>query len=115
MINLLPTDIKQDVMYARRNTILRHWIIGMTIALLVLALIIAGGLLYMKKSVKDYTVQVENSRQALKSQDLEQIQKDLADISTNTKLAVDVLSREILFSKLLRQIGSALPSGTQLN
>ncbi|MGI9027737.1 MAG: PilN domain-containing protein [Candidatus Saccharimonadales bacterium] len=114
MINLLPHDIKQDIMYARRNTKLRTWIIAAIVSLTGVGFIVIGGLIYMKQSVNSYTSQVNQSREGLKSQQLEETQKRVEEISTNTKLTVQVLSREILFSKLIRQIGSALPAGTAL-
>jgi len=42
------------------------------------------------------------------------IQKRVEDISGSLKLVVQVLSREILFSTLIRQIGSAIPAKASL-
>jgi Tfp pilus assembly protein PilN len=114
MINLLPGDYKEDIMYARRNTRVRHWIILSTLALAGVGIIVAGGLLYLRQSVNSSNKQLELSRQMLETQKVGETQKRLEEISANTKLTVQVLSREILFSKLLRQIGSALPNSTVL-
>src|SRR5690606_22505399 len=77
-------------------------------------LIILAGLFYMNQTIKSQTKAVEESRQNLQVQNVEGTQKKVEEISSNTKLATDVLSREILFSKLIRQIGSALPANTAL-
>lgn len=114
MINLLPPDIKQDIFYARRNTRLRNWIIAGAVALAGLGVIVVGGLIYMQQAVKNQMSQVEQSRQNLQAQKVDETQKRVEEISGNTKLTVEVLSREILFSKLIRQIGSALPANTAL-
>ena len=114
MINLLPAEIKQDIFYARRNTKLRSWIIVSLLALAGVAVIVAGGLLYMQQQINNYTKQADQGRQQLQAQQVEETQKRVEEISTNTKLATQVLSREILFSKLIRQIGSALPANTVL-
>ncbi len=114
MINLLPTDIKQDITYARRNTQLRRWILACVVALAGIGIIIAGGMLYMQQSIKNVSGQVQTSKQSLKAQNVAETQKRVEEISTNTKLATQVLSREILFSKLLPQIGFALPVNTSL-
>lgn len=114
MINLLPPDIKDDIFYARRNTRLRTWIIAAIVALGGLGVIVAGGLIYMQQAVKSQMSQVEQSKQHLQAQKVDETQKRVEEISSNTKLTVDVLSREILFSKLIRQIGSALPANTAL-
>jgi Tfp pilus assembly protein PilN len=114
MINLLPPDIKEGIFYGRRNTRLRNWITAAIIALVGIGLLVAGGLVYMQQAVKNQTSQVEQSKQDLQTQKVDETQKRVEEISSNTKLAVDVLSREVLFSKLIRQIGSALPANTAL-
>lgn len=115
MINLLPTDTKQDLLYARRNTRLLHWIIACSLALAGVGLIVSAGYLYMQKSIVSHSRQVEAATKDLQVQRLEATSKELDEISANTKLVVQVLSREILFSKLLRQLGASLPEGTALN
>jgi len=42
------------------------------------------------------------------------VQKQVTDISNNLKLAVQVLSQEILFSKLLKQLASVTPRNATL-
>lgn len=114
MINLLPRDIKEDIFYARRNTSLRGWILVALVALIGVGVIVAGGLIYMEQTIRNQTAQIQQSRQSLQDQKVDETQKRVEEISANTKLTVDVLSREILFSKLIRQIGSSLPANTAL-
>lgn len=114
MINLLPPTIKEELFYGRRNTILRHWIIAFLIALLGAALIVGAGYLYLGQSVKSERASLKESEARLASQQVDETQKRLGEISSNTKLIVQVLSREVLFSKLLRQLGAALPANTSL-
>ena len=114
MINLLPFELKKDISYARKNTKLRRWIVASAVALAGMGIIIAGGLFYIHNSTKSLTVKLEESKKTLKIQNVEQTQKRVEEISANTKLATQVLSREILFSKLIKQLGSALPASTAL-
>ncbi len=114
MINLLPQDTKEDISYARRNNGLIRWIVFSGLALVGVGVIVVGGLLYMQQSINNYSKQVADARLNLQAQKVDETQKHLEDISASTKLTVQVLSREILFSKLLRQIGSALPNNTAL-
>lgn len=114
MINLLPNDFKEGVTYARRNTILLRWVLTFTIALLGVGLLLVGGRMFMNSSIAAETRAVETARENLKSQKLEETQKRLEDISGTVKLVVQVLSREVLFSKFLRQFGAVLPANTVL-
>lgn len=114
MINLLPGDYKEDISYARRNTVIRKWIILSLASLAGIGIIVAGGWLYMQQSIDNLDKQLNSSRQELERQKVSDTQKKVEDISSNTKLAIQVLSREILFSKLLKQIGSTLPNNTAL-
>lgn len=114
MINLLPDSYKTDIRYARRNSILRKWLLAASAALFGLNLIIMGGLVYMEQNTRALEKDLEASQLVLKSQKVDDTEKQLDQISGNTKLAIQVLSREVLFSKLLKQIGASLPNNTAL-
>lgn len=114
MINLLPTNMKDSILYARRNTVLRKWLIALGTALLGVAIITSGGYLYLQNSINTYSHQVTQGNEILKVQKLDETQKNVQDLSNSLKLVTQVLQREVLFSKLLSQIGSALPNGSVL-
>ncbi len=114
MINLLPPAVKENILYARRNTRLRHWIFGLLASVLVIAATAALGHLYLQQSIHSYTDQVHQGEEQLKAQKLEETQAQVQDLTNSLKLVVQVLSREILFSKLLTQVGAALPGGSVL-
>lgn len=114
MINLLPTDFKRDILYARRNTRLLKWSIALVFVIIGMGIIIGGGYAYMQGSIKRYSADVEKSRDSLKLQKLEETQTRLEGISSSLKLVVQVLGKQILFSKLIQQIGSAMPPNTVL-
>ena len=114
MINLLPAEIKENTLYAKRNTRLMHWAVGLFFSILSILAIVVAGQLYLQNSIHSYTKQIEQGKDQLKAQNLEDAQNKVQDLTDSLKLVVQVLSREILFSKLLTQIGSALPNGTIL-
>ena len=114
MINLLPTDLKQEYLYARRNTSLRRWAFALLFGLVGVGLVTTGGLLYMQNSIDTYSRQVVQSEDSLKEQKLNETRKHSEDITNSLKLVVDVLSREVLFSKLLTQIAAVTPAQTSL-
>ncbi|MBW3568722.1 hypothetical protein KY385_01175 [Candidatus Parcubacteria bacterium] len=114
MINLLPSDYKTNIIYARRNWLFRKWIFTLIIALFGSLAIIAGGYIFMDQSIKDQTRGMEAARADLEADNIEGTRKELSEISTNTKLILQVLSKEVLFSKLIRQLGASLPANTAL-
>lgn len=114
MINLLPPEYKENILYARRNRTLLNWVSAIIGSLLLLAAISACGYILLNNSIKDQTVRAQDSQQHLKAEKIDETKSKLKDISSNTKLILQVLSREVLFSKLLKQLGASLPAGTTL-
>lgn len=114
MINLIPTDHKQSTTFARYNTKLVGWLIGIAIAVFGLVVVVGGGLFYINQDVKNYKESIAISEQTLKAENEEETLARVAEISGRLSLVVDVLSREVLFSKLLPYLGSIMPDGTVL-
>lgn len=114
MINLLPPETKETYRYARRNRTLLRWTTACVLSIAGGALLAGGGYLYLNKSISDTNQQIANSNQQLQDQNLASVQKQVTSISNNLKLTVQVLSQEILFSKLLKQLASVTPSNAIL-
>ncbi|MDB5182140.1 MAG: hypothetical protein JWP13_903 [Candidatus Saccharibacteria bacterium] len=114
MINLLPPALKEQYVYGRRNTVLRHWAIALAFGLSGVIIVTYGGLFFMKQSIGSYESKVAASEKVLKEQNLEETRQHAKEITSSVKLAVDVLSREILFSQLLSQIAKVIPSNASL-
>ncbi len=114
MINLLPPDVKSNIVFARRNTSLRSWLLALMAAIVAVCIVVGSGQLYLRYSINTYTKQLSAGQEQLKAQNLEETQKEVEAVSSNLKLVVQVLSRAVLFSKLLGQIGSTIPSGSVL-
>ncbi len=114
MINLLPPQSKQSVLYARRNAKLIKWVLAIILVAVGSLIIIGFGQLYLSRTAKTYQKQIEEGHERLRIQKLEETQNRVSEISNNLKLVVDVLSREILFSNVLRAVGAAIPSGSVL-
>ncbi len=114
MINLLPTTVKHNYIYARRNTTLLKWSILLLVAIFGVVAIVAGGHMYMNRSIHKYLAQNVQAKQSLKDQHIDEVQKQVQSISSSLKLVVQVLSKEVLFSKLITQIGTVMPSKATL-
>lgn len=114
MINLLPTDLKEQYVYGRRNSMLRRWVFGLLFGLVGVGLVTTGGLFYIQHSIDGYSGKVIAAQDTLKAQKLDETRKHSEDITSSLKLVVQVLSREVLFSKLLTQIAAVTPPSTSL-
>lgn len=114
MINLLPLDVKNSIDYGRRNTQLLRWCSALVIGIVGTALVVTFGLFYINESTQSYSKQVAKTTIELNDQKLPEVQKRVEGISSSLKLVVQVLSREILFSKLIKQVGAAIPANASL-
>ena len=114
MINLLPPDVRQNITYARRNARLLKWTVSLLIGIAGIGLVTGTGYLYMNRLGNNYAAQAHQAQADLNKQNPVAIQKQVEDITSSLKLVVQVLSREVLFSKLLTQIGASLPTGSVL-
>lgn len=114
MINLLPPDVRQQYVYGRRNTALRRWLLAFGVGLAGVAVVGASGMLYMQRSIDDLQHQNDQAQAVLEGQKLVAVQQQSQDITNSLKLVVQVLSREVLFSKLLKQIATVTPPNTAL-
>ena len=114
MINLMPYDFKEQIKFARRNTLLRRWAMFILVGIMGIVGLVFAGQLYIDQSIRAYQTQVTQSKARLADQKLEETQKHLEDLSNSLKLVLQVLSREVLFSKLLKQVGAVMPPGSAL-
>jgi len=115
VINLLPPKVKQDYLYGSRNTTLLHWAFAFLFGLVGLGLIATYGLVTIQRSTNSYASQVATAQQQLAKQNLQGTEKQVKELSADFKLVVQVLSQEVLFSKLLNQMATVIPSNTVLS
>lgn len=114
MINLLPPEIKEQYRYAERNVRLLRWVFALALVVVGAGLIGSYGWLSLRQSTLDSQKQVSSLQTQLKQSHLAETNQHVTNISNNIKLVEKVLGQEILFSKLLRQMATALPNGTSL-
>jgi Tfp pilus assembly protein PilN len=114
MINLLPPELKQEYHYARRNKRLVRWALVLVVAIAGVAVITGSGLVVMSRSVEKNKSDIAKVKADLDRQNIDGVQREVTVISANLRLMVNVLSKEILFSKLLVQLGNATPSAVIL-
>jgi Tfp pilus assembly protein PilN len=114
MINLLPPALKEEYRYGARNTVLLNWVVAFVVALIGLGVLATYGLVTIQKSSNTYATQVATAQAELDRQNLKGTEKQVKEISNDFQLVVKVLSKEVLFSQLLRQIATVIPSNAVL-
>ncbi|MEK7599667.1 MAG: PilN domain-containing protein [Patescibacteria group bacterium] len=114
MINLLPPEVKTNYKYARRAVGLRRWAIIFAIAFIGLAALSTFGLVSLHRSSLSYTKQIKSADAVFAKENFSGTQKQVQDISNSFKLVVKVLSQEVLFSELLKQIAATIPAKANL-
>jgi Tfp pilus assembly protein PilN len=114
MINLLPPELKQEYRYARYNRKLLYWTVAFIFTIGGVAIITGAGVVYMNNSINSYRVHTATTQSELAKQNINGIQKEVSETSGNLNLMVQVLSKEILFSKLLDRLASITPPNVAL-
>lgn len=114
MINLLPPETRENIMYARHNTKLLRWSAALAIGIVGIVTVVVFGFFYIDQNTKNINKQVDLAREELKIQKLDETQKRVEELSGSLKLVIQVLSKQILFSELLRQAGAVMPAGSSL-
>ncbi len=114
MINLLPPRVSAEFSYARHNVVLLRWIIALSFGILGIVAITSYGMFSMQHSINTVKYQVDHTETNAQKVELAKDQKGVQDITSSLKLVNQVLSREILFSQLLKQIATVIPSNANL-
>lgn len=115
MINLLPPNYKESLHYARRNTTLLRWLTGSTSILIIALITLCSGQLYLRSETRRYEALNNTAQQELSTKDMLGALKTVENISGNLKLIAQVLSRQIIFSELIKQVGAVMPENSVLS
>lgn len=114
MINLLPPELKQTLRYADYNTRLVRLVIGLSVGLVGIIIVLGVGYFYLHQEASNYRASIRESELQLEKRNEKEKIARVQEISSSLKLVVNVLSQEILFSKLIRQVGAQMPPNTVL-
>jgi len=114
MINLLPQNLKQDYIYARKNVVLKKYIIISLVGLIGLVIITTFGLISYQKAYKNNQKQIATLTNQLQHENIASTNQKIQNFTTTFRLVTKALSQEILFSKLITAIGAAMPPNTAL-
>lgn len=114
MINLLPPAYTDKIRYGRKNRILLNWLAWIGVANIGLVLLLFFGWAYIERQSGHVQSQIDFANKQLKAQNLDQVEKESKEITTNVKTINQVLSKEVLFSQLMQEVGRIVPSNSVL-
>ena len=114
MINLMPPAAKEAILYSRRNLRLAHWTFGSVLIVIVMGATVFFGGFYIDNAKKSLASSIEQTKTAITNQKLDKVKADAEELSSGVKLIVQVLSKEVQFSKLLQKLGTMMPAGATL-
>lgn len=115
MINLMPNDIKEQLVYGRRNRLLLRWMFAVFMVIVVVAAMTVFGQYYINRNVNSLQAVAKITKQRIEDQNLAAVQKDILTLSNNFKIVTQLLSKQLLFSKMFVKIGGIIPNGAILN
>ena len=115
MINLLPDDIKKEIIYGRRNRILRHWVLLVCLVVIAVAAMTVVGELLINRNINATETTAKLTQTQISNQNLAATQSEIQSLSNNFKTVTQILSKQLLFSKLFIKIGSIIPDGVILS
>lgn len=115
MINLLPPEYADKIRYSRKNSMLVQTLVWVGLANLGLVLILIAGSLYISRQSGHIQAQIQASEKQLKAQNLDEVERQSQQITNNIKTINQVLSKEVLFSEVIQEVGKIIPSGSVLS
>lgn len=113
MINLMPDDAKRELRAARTNVVLLRYMFVIALAATFLLAILAGAYMVLGRTQ-------ESAKQLIATNDLKAdvysaTEAQVATLSSGLAETRGILNQEILYSKVLINIGQLMPTGTVLN
>lgn len=113
MINLLPTDIKQDIRAARMNVVLTRYMIVILLSAVFLGMVAWGSffLLGQIHSSSERLIEANDTKAAVYSKTKAQVDA----LSASLREAKGILDQEILYSNVLVNIAQQMPPNTVID
>ncbi|MBI4363608.1 MAG: PilN domain-containing protein [Candidatus Doudnabacteria bacterium] len=114
IINLLPKveqrEIKLDVI---TRQVVNFWSV-VAISILIVFLLSLGGQFYLRQQIASVDRLIAQQREALKSSDTQELEKQVTDLNAQIRLINQLKSQHLEWSKALVELAVLLPSDMQI-
>jgi Tfp pilus assembly protein PilN len=114
MINLLPEEMKEDFHYGRRNSQIIRWLMTVIFGILMLLVVAAIGRLTIQTARNQTLAQKQVVEDQLKTADFDTINGEYSDFSTGLSNVKKLYQQQVLYSRLIRKLGTLLPPGAKI-
>lgn len=115
MINLLPSDIKTTMDYGRRNVRVFNWLSGVVFGILVISAVAVVGRLTILTARNQAVEQKKSIEANIDSDEYRAIEEQYGAYVTALTNTKKIYQGEILFSRLIRKVGTLLPPESRLS
>ena len=113
MINLMPDQAKKEIRSARVNVILIRYMAIILCAFVFLILVLAGSYLILTQTKQSAQQLIDAN--AAKAQVYSATKSQVDALSSSLSEAKSILNQEVLYSKVLVNIGQQMPAGTVID
>lgn len=113
MINLLPTSIKEERMYGRRNRMLLTYSFSLILTAGIIATVMAASMQFVSNDESALRSEIASNETEIIA--LQSNIQEIENVATRLETAKKVSELSVKFSSLIPDIGSALPEGVVLN
>lgn len=113
MINILPPELKEQIIYSKRNVIARNYLF----VLLVIALLVGAALsvshIYANQQISSLEADMERAEE--RTEEFEDLENSVSSLNTQLQAIDQLIVQRPQFALLLEDIASVLPSGSYIN
>ncbi len=113
MINLLPTDLKEQIHYAKLNRLTLRYLGLVVLVITVLGIIFAGALFYLDLQTNQIAKDVASKQAAIAA--TAGFQKQAKDASDRLAAIKSIQASQTRFSVLLDDLAKVLPTGVSMD
>lgn len=115
MINLLPEEIRTEIVYGRRN----WWLMQRLVAVVCVMFITAGfgiaGAVYSNHIQNDVQNSIADNKNKLENPRWAKVKSQNKDLNDQVGAITALLKQEVKFSEVIRSIAGSLPQGSVLS
>jgi Tfp pilus assembly protein PilN len=114
MINLIPTDFKENIDYGRKNQRILQWFQAAIFGIIILLVVAAVGRLTIQTAKNQVIVQKESVTLDIEQTNLNEVGDEYSTFTLGLSNVRKLYQRQIIYTRLIRKLATLLPPGSSL-